>query len=63
MDIEGPGADIPSEGAVSISSLPKTALQAIYHAATGKTESLTKDITGNVVINVGDIDRLFEMFE
>ena len=44
-----------------ISSLPKTALQAIYHAVTGKTENLTRALTGNVIIKDFDIDRLYGM--
>ncbi len=44
-----------------IEQLPKTALQAIYHAVTGKTESLTKSLSGNVIVKSEDIDQLFLM--
>ena len=40
----------------SLSALPKTALQAIYHALTGKIENLTRVLTGNVIISDNDID-------
>ena len=43
-----------------IDSLPKTALQAIYHAVTGKTENYSKSLNGNVRIQSHDIDRLYE---
>ena len=44
-----------------IDRLPKTALQAIYHAVTGKTENMTKELKGSVVINYSDIDILYGM--
>lgn len=44
-----------------LASLPKTALQAIYHAVTGKTENLSRTLSGNVVITGRDVDRLYEM--
>jgi len=44
-----------------LESLPKTALQAIYHAVTGKTESLAKELKGNVIVTSADIDRLYGM--
>jgi hypothetical protein len=52
---------LDSEASALANSLPKTALQAIYHAVTGKTESLKKLIRGNVVIKKSDIDRLHYM--
>lgn len=61
MEIGGADANIGNRDIVSIESLPKTALQAIYHAVTGKTESLSKDISGNVIISSADIDRLYAM--
>lgn len=48
-------------GALSLDGLPISTLQAIYHAATGKTESLTKRINGNVLVQANDIDRLYLM--
>lgn len=44
-----------------LANLPKTAIQAIYNAVTGKTENLSKNIEGNVVITSSDIDRLYAM--
>jgi len=61
MEIQGRGVDTGGGDIVQIDSLPKTALQAIYHAVTGKTESLSKNINGNVIISSADIDRLYEM--
>jgi hypothetical protein len=49
------------DSSLPIASLPKTALQAIYHAVTGKTENLARSLTGNVVISSADVDRLYEM--
>lgn len=46
------------EGRISITSMPKPALQAIYHAITGKTENITQTLTGNVLINLSDFDQL-----
>lgn len=46
---------------LAINSLPKTALQAIYHAVTGKTENLSKTISGNVTISSENIESLYQM--
>ncbi|MGU3495580.1 hypothetical protein ACLBXM_16190 [Xanthobacteraceae bacterium A53D] len=46
---------------ISLESMPKTALQAIYHAVTGKTENFTKYINGNVIVRSADIDNLYQM--
>lgn len=46
---------------VALDKLPKNALQAIYHAVTGKTENLAKIIDGNVIIRFSDFDRLYSM--
>ena len=61
MEIRGTGTNIPEDATLPIESLPKTALQAIYHAVTGKTESLSKELTGNVIVRMPDIDRLYGM--
>jgi hypothetical protein len=42
-------------------AIPKTALQAIYHAVTGKTENLERILNGNVEVNSIDFDRLHDM--
>jgi hypothetical protein len=47
--------------AVSLDGLPMTALQALYHAVTGKTENLAKLLNGSVLIDQADIDRLYGM--
>ncbi|WP_156829170.1 hypothetical protein [Amorphus coralli] len=44
----------------SVDKLPRSALQAIYHAVTGKTESLSKILRGNVVISAQDFNNLYE---
>jgi hypothetical protein len=44
-----------------IAQLPATALQALYHAVTGKTENLTKRLTKSVIIRKDDVDRLVGM--
>jgi len=49
--------------ALAIDSLPKTALQAIYHAVTGKTENISKTINGNVIIDHNSISRLYGMIK
>lgn len=46
---------------VPIDKLPTTALQAIYHAVTGKTESMTKQLTGSVIIERKDVQNLHGM--
>jgi hypothetical protein len=54
---------LPPEGtasnALSIENMPKAALQAIYAAATGKTERISKSFKGNVRICYADIERLY----
>lgn len=50
-----------SSGSISIENMPKTALQAIYHAVTGKTENYTKYINGNVIVRSIDFDNLYQM--
>lgn len=46
-----------------LSSLPKTAIQAIYHAVTGRTENLSKWLHGNVIVKNGDFSRLHAMLQ
>lgn len=53
--------DANSAAVVPLDSLPKTALQAVYHAVTGKTENLAKEFRGNVIVTADDIDRLHAM--
>jgi hypothetical protein len=46
------------EAAVSLRTMPRSALQAIYHAVTGKTENLSKNLRGNVIIKYHDFEQL-----
>lgn len=55
------GPSEAGDNSLDISKLPATAIQAIYHAVTGKTENLSKYFHGNVKINAGDISRLHQM--
>ena len=48
-------------GSVTLDTLPKTVLQSLYHAVTGKTENLSAQLRGNVIITDVDIDNLFQM--
>ncbi|WP_337846729.1 hypothetical protein [Sphingomonas sp.] len=48
-------------GSALVASLPKTAVQALYHAVTGKTENLSKWLNGNVVITFNDVRSLYGM--
>jgi hypothetical protein len=54
-------ADGSDGRALQLENLPKTALQAIYHAVTGKTENMSKELYGSVLINSSDIDNLYDM--
>ncbi|WP_172745740.1 hypothetical protein [Neorhizobium sp. T7_12] len=44
-----------------ISKLPRTAVQALYHAVTGKTETLAQPFFGNVIIKDEDIENLLSV--
>lgn len=57
---DSPGAPATG-GLIQIDKLPKTILQNIYHTVTGKTENLSKDLHGSVIINADDIDHLYAM--
>jgi hypothetical protein len=61
MVSDGSGATGTGEGAIQLDSLPKSVLQSIYNVVTGKTESMSKDIEGNVLIKSEDISRLYDM--
>jgi len=50
-----------SNGTTLADLLPKTALQAIYHDITGKTENLSKRLSGDKLINLSNIDHLYAM--
>ena len=50
-------SDNPSS--VAIDLLPKTALQALYHAVTGKTETYSKTLSKNVVITYHSFEQLY----
>jgi hypothetical protein len=42
-----------------VGGLPATAVQALYHAATGKTENLTKQLSKNFIIRESDLNQLY----
>jgi hypothetical protein len=44
-----------------LKDLPAAAIQAIYHHATGKTESMSHDLSNNVIVSAEDIDNLHRM--
>jgi hypothetical protein len=46
--------------AVYLDKMPQPALQAIYHAVTGKTERLSDELRRNVVVNFSDIECLHQ---
>lgn len=50
-----PGSGSPS---VQLSELPPSAIQAIYHAMTGKTESMSRDLRENVIVNYDDVKNV-----
>lgn len=51
--------DNESDPIVPISALPAKALQAVYHAVTGKVESTEKIIRKNVIVDDASIDNLY----
>lgn len=53
------GTDSNTDQILAVTSLPPKALQAIYHAATGKTESIRRKIRKNVIIRDSDIESLY----
>jgi hypothetical protein len=42
-----------------INRVPTSAIQALYHAATGKTENLAKRLTKNFIVRKNDVDQLY----
>jgi hypothetical protein len=44
----------------ALMTLPKTALRALYHAVTGKTETYSKTLSSNVVTTYNSIEQLYE---
>lgn len=57
--MSGTSIDLSQEGALD--KLPRSFVQALYHAVTGKTESLSSVLRGNVAVNINDIQRLYDM--
>lgn len=47
--------------AYPLQDMPRAAIQAIYHHATGKTENMSQSFTGNVLVSSDDIDNLHQM--
>jgi hypothetical protein len=56
-------SDIPASGAqgdvLIIDRVPTSAIQALYHAATGKTETLEKRLTKNFIVRKSDVEQLY----
>lgn len=50
-----------AEGRSLVDGLPRTAIQALYHALTGKTENMSKWLSGNVVITYDSVKSLYSM--
>ena len=46
-----------------IDKVPHAALQALYHAVTGKTENLSKSLNKNVLVGFDDICQLHARIE
>jgi hypothetical protein len=46
-----------------VKAIPRTVLQAVYHAVTGKVENQTKTLKGNVEVHHADILRLYSMIQ
>jgi hypothetical protein len=52
---------VPDFGGIPtpVELLPKTALQALYHAVTGKTETYSKTLSNNVIITYREVEQLY----
>lgn len=57
--MSGNGGYGSSDLQVSLDNMPRTALQAIYHAVTGKTENLSKTLKKNVIIRHAEVEQLY----
>ena len=52
--------DVPGNSITLVATpLPASAVQALYHAATGKTENLTKRLTKNFIVTKDDLNQLY----
>lgn len=59
--VEVIGGESHENSSLPIANLPPSALQAIYHHVTGKTENMSQSFNGNVLIESHDVDRLHQM--
>jgi hypothetical protein len=53
------GAQDAQADVLVINPVPASTLQALYHAATGKTENLQKQLTNNFIVHRNDIEQLY----
>lgn len=43
---------------VALNEMPPSALQALYHAVTGKTENMKRELFGNVIVHDQDVQNI-----
>ena len=48
---------------VPLDNLPPSALQALYHSVTGRTENYSNSLRRNVIIDAADIDQLHDLVD
>lgn len=48
-----------NDDSIQILSAPPSVIQAVYHAATGKTENLTRYVFKNFIVRKSDLDQLY----
>jgi len=60
-DINSDGS--PHQQVLALDQLPATAIQALYHSVTGKTETLSKPFYERVLITKGDIENVITMVQ
>jgi len=53
----------PDDTGSLVEAIPRTVLQAVYHAVTGKVENQSKTLKGNVEIHHDDVVRLYSMIK
>jgi hypothetical protein len=54
-----PARGDPQADVLVINRVPTSAIQALYHAATGKTENLEKRLTKNFIVRKPDLEQLY----
>lgn len=60
MSSSGRDASASSDRSLTIENVPPAVLQSLYHAVTGKTERLRKELRKNVVVRKADLENLFQ---